>query len=355
MVQALLCTQDWLRAKEVPIVDVEENLKELEEIEKEVQRGESNDVDDEVVFPKCLGGVLLALDYFLLAGDHFIQGYSIFDLGLSSKFDPQFLSPQVLSLYLRFQSLSLVFTSDFSPQGRIVAHGFLGFWANSMIPSLGCTVEQSLREFERQNKPLFLQLKENFMAKEEIEKKMELCERVQAQLGRDVGGKSKHDIWRYRGSEVSYGCSNGSSKFMIGRRRMEQGLLVSSSSWQPPRTGRVRVNTDAAILRGVGAGLGAAIRGAEGELIVVAVCRVKHEGLVAMAEAVAPGIGVLLACQLGFENIELECDALEVVKAICSRMKWRALYDMIIEDMCLLESSFTSVIMSKGVVMMLHT
>uniref|UniRef100_A0A803M668 Zinc finger BED domain-containing protein RICESLEEPER 2-like n=1 Tax=Chenopodium quinoa TaxID=63459 RepID=A0A803M668_CHEQI len=54
MVQALLCTQDWLRAKEVPIVDVEENLKELEEIEKEVQRGESNDVDDEVVFKDSL-------------------------------------------------------------------------------------------------------------------------------------------------------------------------------------------------------------------------------------------------------------------------------------------------------------
>uniref|UniRef100_A0A803MEC5 Uncharacterized protein n=1 Tax=Chenopodium quinoa TaxID=63459 RepID=A0A803MEC5_CHEQI len=54
MVQALLCTQDWLRAKEVPIVDVEENLKELEEIEKEVQRGESIDVDDEVVFVDSL-------------------------------------------------------------------------------------------------------------------------------------------------------------------------------------------------------------------------------------------------------------------------------------------------------------
>uniref|UniRef100_A0A803NAB0 Uncharacterized protein n=1 Tax=Chenopodium quinoa TaxID=63459 RepID=A0A803NAB0_CHEQI len=53
MVQALLCTQDWLRAKEVPIVDVEENLKELEEM-KEVQRGESNDVDDEVVFVDSL-------------------------------------------------------------------------------------------------------------------------------------------------------------------------------------------------------------------------------------------------------------------------------------------------------------
>uniref|UniRef100_A0A803L373 HAT C-terminal dimerisation domain-containing protein n=1 Tax=Chenopodium quinoa TaxID=63459 RepID=A0A803L373_CHEQI len=52
--RTLLCTQDWLRAKEVPIVDVEENLKELEEIEKEVQRGESNDVDDEVVFVDSL-------------------------------------------------------------------------------------------------------------------------------------------------------------------------------------------------------------------------------------------------------------------------------------------------------------
>ena len=34
MVQALVCSQDWLRAKGVLIVDVEETLKELEEIEK---------------------------------------------------------------------------------------------------------------------------------------------------------------------------------------------------------------------------------------------------------------------------------------------------------------------------------
>ncbi|KAL2894708.1 Fork-head transcriptional regulator FHL1 [Bienertia sinuspersici] len=52
MVQDLICTEDWLRApKGVTIVDVEENLKDLEEIEKDVQ---GDNVDDEVVFVDSL-------------------------------------------------------------------------------------------------------------------------------------------------------------------------------------------------------------------------------------------------------------------------------------------------------------
>lgn len=39
MVQALICSQDWLRApKGVSIVDVEENLKDMEEIEKGINK-----------------------------------------------------------------------------------------------------------------------------------------------------------------------------------------------------------------------------------------------------------------------------------------------------------------------------
>ncbi|KAL2901716.1 putative AC9 transposase [Bienertia sinuspersici] len=52
MVQALIFTQDWLRApKGVSIVDVEENLKDLEEIKRDVQ---GDNVNDEVVFVDSL-------------------------------------------------------------------------------------------------------------------------------------------------------------------------------------------------------------------------------------------------------------------------------------------------------------
>ncbi|KAL2926042.1 putative AC9 transposase [Bienertia sinuspersici] len=52
MVRALICTQDWLRApKGVSIIDVEENLKDLEEIEEDVQ---GDNVNDEVVFVDSL-------------------------------------------------------------------------------------------------------------------------------------------------------------------------------------------------------------------------------------------------------------------------------------------------------------
>ncbi|KMS95069.1 hypothetical protein BVRB_012740 isoform A [Beta vulgaris subsp. vulgaris] len=51
MVQALVCIEDWLRARGASGVDVEENVKDLEEIEKDVQ---CLGLDDEVVFVDSL-------------------------------------------------------------------------------------------------------------------------------------------------------------------------------------------------------------------------------------------------------------------------------------------------------------
>ncbi|KAL2922879.1 putative AC transposase [Bienertia sinuspersici] len=52
IVQALICTKDWLRAKNgASGVEVEENIKDLEEIEKDV---ECLDLDDEIVFMDTL-------------------------------------------------------------------------------------------------------------------------------------------------------------------------------------------------------------------------------------------------------------------------------------------------------------
>ncbi|XP_021767765.1 uncharacterized protein LOC110732163 [Chenopodium quinoa] len=110
---------------------------------------------------KCLGGVLLALDYFLLAGDHFIQGYSIFDLGLSSKFDPQFLSPQVLSLYLRFlsskvQSDQKLMSGSLDRFARLHSR-FLGQFNDSKP---GMYSQAIFKGIWKTGKTLFLQLKE---------------------------------------------------------------------------------------------------------------------------------------------------------------------------------------------------
>ncbi|KNA04071.1 hypothetical protein SOVF_203050 [Spinacia oleracea] len=52
MVQALICANDWLKARGLPCVDVEETLKDLEEMEKEL---EVDDEDHEVVFVDSLG------------------------------------------------------------------------------------------------------------------------------------------------------------------------------------------------------------------------------------------------------------------------------------------------------------
>ncbi|KAL2935897.1 MAP kinase kinase skh1/pek1 [Bienertia sinuspersici] len=49
MTQALICSNDWVRAKERTGIDMEENLRELEEVEKEFQ-GTSLGGDEDVVF-----------------------------------------------------------------------------------------------------------------------------------------------------------------------------------------------------------------------------------------------------------------------------------------------------------------
>uniref|UniRef100_A0A803MXF3 O-fucosyltransferase family protein n=1 Tax=Chenopodium quinoa TaxID=63459 RepID=A0A803MXF3_CHEQI len=67
----------------------------------------------------------------------------------------------------------------------------------------------------------------------------------------DVGGKSKHDIWRSRDSEFFYGCSNASSKFMKAdtiTRPSRYLMIATSGGLNQQRTGIIDAVAAARIL-----------------------------------------------------------------------------------------------------------
>ncbi|XP_021723162.1 uncharacterized protein At1g04910-like [Chenopodium quinoa] len=67
----------------------------------------------------------------------------------------------------------------------------------------------------------------------------------------DVGGKSKHDIWRSRDSEFFYGCSNASSKFMKAdtiTHRSRYLMIATSGGLNQQRTGIIDAVAAARIL-----------------------------------------------------------------------------------------------------------
>uniref|UniRef100_A0A803M6K4 RNase H type-1 domain-containing protein n=1 Tax=Chenopodium quinoa TaxID=63459 RepID=A0A803M6K4_CHEQI len=90
--------------------------------------------------------------------------------------------------------------------------------------------------------------------------------------------------------------------------------VLPRNAWVRPAAGVVRINTDAAVIAGVGGvGLGVCIRDDQGKLLATIVCRESGNGSVRLAEALATRWGIKIEHQLGFGKAELECDALEVL------------------------------------------
>ncbi|KAL2933040.1 Foldase protein PrsA 1 [Bienertia sinuspersici] len=77
--------------------------------------------------------------------------------------------------------------------------------------------------------------------------------------------------------------------------------MRSSSSWQPPAEGQLKVNTDASVVAGQHTALGVVVRDCEGR-----VWEVEY------AEAAATCYGVRVVVRLGFKQIVLECDSSSV-------------------------------------------
>ena len=117
---------------------------------------------------------------------------------------------------------------------------------------------------------------------------------------------------------------------------------VSRSSWIPPGEGVFRLNTDAAMLGDNVIGVGAVIRDSHGHVVMVAVRRFAAKWEPPMAEDMAARCGVQWARSMGFTNIELEVDALNLAKAVVRRKFGRSPLELMMEDICVLSDGFLS-------------
>ena len=100
------------------------------------------------------------------------------------------------------------------------------------------------------------------------------------------------------------------------------------------------MNTDATMLGENLVGVGLIFRDAQGRGVLAAVHMYEARWSVALAEAMAARFGVVLAQQYGCTHVELECDAYNMSKAISLKNVRRSPFDLVVEDTCMLGSSF---------------
>ncbi|KAL2940776.1 hypothetical protein RDABS01_029126 [Bienertia sinuspersici] len=118
--------------------------------------------------------------------------------------------------------------------------------------------------------------------------------------------------------------------------------VPTRGEWRAPPTGVVRINTDAEVREGRGVGLGVALRNERGQLLGVGVRRIAGTFRPELAEAWAASFGVEVARRLKYARVELECDAINVVKDVISRKVGKGTRDLLIEDIIHLSESFIS-------------
>ena len=126
----------------------------------------------------------------------------------------------------------------------------------------------------------------------------------------------------------------------VFQRAIGTGDVVSRAGWLPPEAGNMKLNTDAYVMEGGGVGLGAVLRDSHGRVVAAGVRRNGARWSVELAEAMAMKWGMQMAWDLGYRNIELESDALTVVKAVRRRQWGRSPHDLVLEDIGSLGDNF---------------
>ncbi|KNA14823.1 hypothetical protein SOVF_103940, partial [Spinacia oleracea] len=106
----------------------------------------------------------------------------------------------------------------------------------------------------------------------------------------------------------------------------------SAVGWIKPPENSVKVNVDAHIIEGVGVRFGVAIRDEVGKLLVAAVKRCLVRWTPELAEAGAARYGVELAQRMGYSNVILECDAINVARAIQEGKEGAAPLFLLLDD-----------------------
>ncbi|XP_074297615.1 uncharacterized protein LOC141628358 [Silene latifolia] len=127
---------------------------------------------------------------------------------------------------------------------------------------------------------------------------------------------------------------------VISRPCLSNG--AGDSAWSPPRAGFVKINTDAYMAGDGSVGLGAVARDKDGRILWLGCWWIGAEWSVEVAEAKAAMFGLDIAKERGMSNIVLECDALNLVRAVRDKNVARTPVGLCVEDICTLLSVFES-------------
>ena len=104
-------------------------------------------------------------------------------------------------------------------------------------------------------------------------------------------------------------------------------------SWKPPAMGRVKINYDGAVFNETGeAGIGVIIRNPQGAVMASLSERIPFPHSVEAVEATAARVAVQLAYDLGFKEVEVEGDSINIVQALSQTEPNYTLYGHIIND-----------------------
>ena len=104
-------------------------------------------------------------------------------------------------------------------------------------------------------------------------------------------------------------------------------------SWKPPAMGRVKINYDGAVFNKTGeAGIGVIIRNPQGVVMASLSQRIPFPHSVEAVEATAARVAVQLAYDLGFKEVEVEGDSINIVQALSQTEPNYTLYGHIIND-----------------------
>ncbi|KAK1383248.1 hypothetical protein POM88_020983 [Heracleum sosnowskyi] len=112
--------------------------------------------------------------------------------------------------------------------------------------------------------------------------------------------------------------------------------LPTSATWNLPPSNIFKVNVDAHI----SGSFGVVIRGDKGQLLCAAVKKIRSNWAPEMDEAEAARFGVKLARRLGYSNVILECDALNVVRTIHNRQEEAAPVFLMFDDIVRISGDF---------------
>ncbi|XP_074296243.1 uncharacterized protein LOC141624234 [Silene latifolia] len=120
----------------------------------------------------------------------------------------------------------------------------------------------------------------------------------------------------------------------------------SCTEWRAPEHGWVKINVDAGVKEGLGVGVGAVCRNAQGKVLWGLSINRKEVWEPHVAEAVAVLEGLVEAVRAGHDLIVVESDCSRVVDALKTRKSGRSSFFLVLDDIFRICSSFVDVIWS---------